>query len=141
MKNGKKGAPIGNHNAQGHHNGGHPGVHHASLKPVYNHTGGTDGRIGSFVLGAGSPLLAGAHGAIRGAKGAKSRAGAATLGGAIPGVIGGGIMTGALLGTDDVLPGAVAGGLVTGSVSGASHKIGHMITRPTKSNAHKRRSF
>ena len=140
MKNGKKGAPVGNHNAQGHHNG-HPGVHHASLKPVYNHTGGTDGRIGAFALGATNSILAGAHGAIRGAKGAKSRAGAAALGGSLSGVVGGGLVAASLLGNDKVLDGAAVGGLITGGISGASHKIGHMVTRPTKSNSHKRRSF
>ena len=141
MKNGKKGAPIGNHNAQGHHNGGHPGVHHTSLKPVYNHTGGTDGRIGSFALGATNPALAGVHGAVRGAKGAKSRAGAAALGGSMSGVVGGSLVAASLLGNDEVLKGATVGGLITGGISGASHKIGHMVTRPTKSNAHKRRSL
>ena len=119
----KKGAPVGNKNAQGKH---------------YNRTGLTDGRVLGTAVGAlGGPVFSGVHGVVRGARGAKSRAGSAFLGGAAAGAAGG-ALAGAVLGlggSGSVVPLSVLGAAAAGTLNGGVHKIGHALGRSHYENA------
>lgn len=125
----KKGAPIGNHNAQGGHNGTH-----ATGALIHNHTGLTDGRIVGTIAGAAGPAMSGIHGVVRGARGAKSRAGAAFAGGAIAGGIGSAIAASALGAGDDTLSAAALGGGLVGAINGGAHKLGHSLGKASYNN-------
>ena len=113
----KKGAPIGNHNAQGRHNS----------------TGLTNGRVLGVVGGMAGPVFSGTHGLIRGAKGAKSRSGSAALGGAIVGGVGG-ALAGAALGDDSGALATASAGVV-GGINGGVHKMGHALGKAHYDNS------